>query len=294
MSSCFADCVQTGSVSDIIDTVLMEGKMVRQPYVAGYFYPGERRALEQELEARVDREADREHALAVIAPHAGYMYSGAVAGAVYSSVVIPKRLVLLGPDHQSRAARFSLVKSGAWATPLGEVPIDTPLADRILQGSDLIAADPAAHNGEHSLEVQLPFLQYLNPDISIVPISIPYFAAFPELSELGLAIASAIRDQGDPVLIVASTDMSHHVSQETARDKDYRAIDRILALDARGMYETVQAERISMCGFQATAAALVAAKELNACRAELMRYQTSGDVTGDYAAVVGYAGIRIT
>ncbi len=268
--------------------------MVRQPYVAGYFYPGERHKLEQELEIRVDREADRVSAVAVIAPHAGYMYSGGVAGAVYSSVKIPKRLVLLGPDHQSRAARISLVKSGAWATPLGEAPIDTPLAERILRGSDLIAVDPAAHNGEHSLEVQLPFLQFLNPEISMVPISIPYFADFPELRELGLAIASAVRDPEDPALIVASTDMSHHVSQDTARDKDFRAIDRILALDAQGLYDTVRAERISMCGFQATAATLVAANKLNARQAELMLYQTSGDVTGDYAAVVGYAGIRIT
>jgi len=267
--------------------------MLREPHVAGYFYPNQKKPLIKELSQKIDRASEKIPAIAVIAPHAGYMYSGKVAGAVYSSVEIPDRVVLLGPSHRPMASRFALMREGAWATPLGEVPIDSELAGRILANTPLLSEDSEAHKGEHSLEVQIPFLQYLNPEISIVPISTTYFASLPDLEELGHAVASAIRSLEESVLIVASTDMSHQVQEATAREKDFLAIDRIQALDPRGMYEVVQSEKISMCGFQATAAALTAAIDLGAVQAELIAYRTSGDATGDFTSVVGYAGIRV-
>ncbi len=267
--------------------------MLREPYVAGYFYPSQKEPLIRELSQKVDKAGSKARAIAVIAPHAGYMYSGEVAGAVYSSVEIPDRVVLLGPSHRPMAQKFALMREGAWGTPLGEVAIDPELADRILEACKLISDDSDSHQGEHSLEVQLPFLRYINPKVKIVPINITYFAGLPELEEMGHAIASAIRGTPGDVLIVASTDMSHQVKEETAREKDNLAFDRIKALDARGLFETVQREQISMCGFQATTAALVAALDLGAEMADVIAYRTSGDVTGDFDSVVGYAGIRV-
>jgi AmmeMemoRadiSam system protein B len=242
----------------------------------------------------VDPKQEKKEAIAVISPHAGYMYSGQVAGAVYSSVRLPDSVILLGPDHRAATSDFAIVTEGAWSTPLGEVPIDSELARSIQQRSDGIIDDAPAHAQEHSLEVQLPFLQHLNPDVAIVPISNTYFADFAKLTDLGRAVAEAVRKCDHRVLMVASTDMSHQVSQETARKMDFLAIDRILALDPRGLYEVVRKESISMCGFQATTATLIAAVELGAKNAELIMYQTSGDVTGDFTSVVGYAGIRVS
>jgi AmmeMemoRadiSam system protein B len=267
--------------------------MTRHPAVAGYFYPGREQELLRLLGEMVDQEQESCEALAVISPHAGYMYSGLVAGAVFSSVKIPDRVILLGPDHRAATSNFAVAASGTWITPLGKVRIDSELAADILNRSAGAEEEPSAHAQEHSLEVQVPFLQYLNPEVSIVPISCTYFADFPQLQELGTALADTVRARSDPVLIVASTDMSHQVPQETARKKDFLAIDRILELDARGLYDVVQQERISMCGFQASTAALAAAVTLGAEQAELIKYQTSGDTTGDFASVVGYAGIRI-
>jgi len=268
--------------------------MTRNPAVAGYFYPGSELELKTMLEELVDLNREKAEALAVVVPHAGYMYSGQVAGAVYSSVKLPDRVILLGPDHRAATSRFALAPEGTWSTPLGEVRIDSDLAQSILNRAEWGSDDPQAHEQEHSLEVQLPFLQYLNPNVSIVPISHTYFADFAQLKDLGEAIAHSVRECEDPVLILASTDMSHQVSQETAREKDFLAIERILELDPQGLYDVVKAERISMCGFQATTAALVAASVLGAESAELIQYRTSGDVTGDFSSVVGYAGIRIS
>jgi AmmeMemoRadiSam system protein B len=267
--------------------------MLREPYVAGYFYPSQRESLIKELSQKVEKTGEKDPAIAMIAPHAGYMYSGEVAGAVYSSARIPDRVVLLGPSHRPLESRFALMRTGAWGTPLGKVPIDSDLADRILAACESISEDSDAHQGEHSLEVQLPFLRYLNERVQIVPISITYFAELPELLALGHAVAAAIQDEPDEVLIVASTDMSHQVKADVAREKDNLALDQIKALNAKGLYDTVRQEQISMCGFQATTAALAAALDLGAEKAEVIAYRTSGDVTGDFDSVVGYAGIRV-
>ncbi len=176
---------------------------------------------------------------------------------------------------------------------MGEVPIDSALAGALLRATPLIEEEEEAHEEEHSLEVQLPFLQVLKTGFSMVPLTVSPMADYGDLEKLGHALAVSIQQTGWDVLVVASTDMSHYVSQETAREKDFLAIERIQALDARGLYDVVQRETISMCGFQPTVAAIVAAQELGATRADLIRYMTSGETSGDFHQVVGYAGIRI-
>ncbi len=245
------------------------------------------------IEGMVEPTRNQEKGICVVSPHAGFVYSGPVAGAVFSSVQLPDRYVVLGPSHRGIQSRLAIMKQGAWETPFGEVPVDSRLAEHILHHSEGISEDPPAHRDEHSLEVQLPFIQYFKKEVSIVPICIAPQASYEDLEDLGIAVAKGIRDAEDEVMIVASTDMSHYVDQEVAREKDFLAIDKILKLDASGLYETVQRERISMCGFQPTTSALIASIELGAETAELIKYQTSGDVTGNFREVVGYAGIRI-
>jgi AmmeMemoRadiSam system protein B len=267
--------------------------MTRKPFVAGQFYPGRSRELRDALERMTDRAAAKEEAVAVVSPHAGYIYSGAVAGAVFSSVVVPDTVIILGPGHRPIRPVFAVQGEGLWATPLGAVPIESGLAKALLDACPLCRNDAKAHEQEHSLEVQVPFLQYFAPGVSLVPVCVSYAASYGDLQALGKALAGAVRGFKRPVLIVASTDMSHYVSRAEAKEKDGRAIDRILALDAEGLFRTVVEEEISMCGFQPVTAAIVAARELGAVEAELVRYATSGDVTGDDRGVVGYAGLRI-
>jgi AmmeMemoRadiSam system protein B len=267
--------------------------MVRRPAVAGYFYPAKAADLRSMIERMVDVRAEKNKAYAVVAPHAGFVYSGPVAGAVYSSVVLPKRFVILGPSHRGQRSLFAIMKKGSWETPLGEVPLDSEIAEALLRGSSLIRVEESAHEDEHSLEVQLPFIQFLRPDFSFVPVSVSPVADYGSLEDLGSTLASSIRESGGDVLIVASTDMSHYVSQETARAKDFLAIERIQELDARGLYDTVRQESITMCGFQPTTAAILAAKGLGAGRAELVRYMTSAETSGNFDQVVGYAGLRL-
>jgi AmmeMemoRadiSam system protein B len=267
--------------------------MVRRPAVAGYFYPKKSEELRAMIKGMVDPEARKAKALAVVSPHAGYIYSGAVAGAVFSSVELPECIVILGPSHRGIRAVFGIMSQGVWQTPLGDVPVDADLAKSVRERSSLIQDDEGGHASEHSLEVQLPFIQYLKPDFSIVPICVSPAADFNDLRALAEALADSIKRSGRPALLVSSTDMSHYVSQETAKRLDFLAIDKMLALDARGLYDVVQEKDISMCGFQPTTAVILAAKELGARKAELVRYQTSGDASGDYDSVVGYAGLRI-
>lgn len=267
--------------------------MRRKPAVAGSFYPQREKNLRKTIEEMVDPEKEKEKSICVVSPHAGFIYSGPVAGAVFSSVYLPERFVILGPSHRSMESRFGIMREGIWETPLGDVSVDSRLAELIMDHSELITEDATAHLNEHSLEVQLPFIQFFKRNISIVPICIAYFASFEELEELGKAISQGIKESEMEIMIVASTDMSHYVDQKVAEKKDFLAIDKILELDAKGLYDVVNRENISMCGFQPTTSAVVASKELGAKRAELIKYQTSGDITGDYREVVGYAGIRI-
>jgi AmmeMemoRadiSam system protein B len=267
--------------------------MKRKPSVAGGFYPGERDELRAMIKEMTVPGARKRKALAVVAPHAGYIYSGRVAGAVFSSVEVPATCLLLGPAHGEIGPLFAIQSDGSWQTPLGESSIDKDLAARVLENCELVEDDPRAHLREHSIEVELPFLQYFRADVAIVPVSVSYLAGYEDLVSLGRGAAAAIRALGREVLIVASTDMSHYVSRKTAEKLDMEAVRRIVALDAKGLFETVRDKGITMCGFQPTTAALVAARELGAVRAELVKYATSGDRTGDFSQVVGYAGLTV-
>jgi AmmeMemoRadiSam system protein B len=267
--------------------------MVRSPAVAGQFYPAGAEELSREVRSHLLPEAGRDKALAVVSPHAGYVYSGHVAGAVFSSVEIPDRFVVLSPNHTGFGAPAAIMSEGSWAIPGAEIPIDSALARGIAAGSAVFREDEAAHAGEHSLEVQLPFIKETAKEPSFVPICLRT-NRYADLEDIGRAIAAAVREAGEHVLVVASTDMSHFHSDEEARRIDKVAIDRILALDPRGLLETVEQQQISMCGVAPVTAALVAAIELGAEEAVLIKYATSGDIFGDRARVVGYAGIRIS
>jgi len=268
--------------------------MNRPPAFAGSFYPRHPVELRRLIGRLTDPDLPKVKALAAVAPHAGYVYSGAVAGAVYSSVEIPGTCLILAPAHRPIRPRFAVMAEGFWETPLGAVPVENELAVALQDRCPLVEDDPSAHAEEHSLEVQIPFLQTFRPDVAIVPVNVSYRATPDDLEALGKAAAEAIRTTGKDVLLVASTDMSHYVSASEARRKDFPALDRIRALDPRGLLEIVRKEDVSMCGVLPTAAVLFAAKALEAEKAELVRYAHSGEVTGDDREVVAYAGLVIT
>ena len=265
---------------------------VRPPAVAGRFYPGNAETLRRDLKRYAASGGARLHAFGCIAPHAGYMYSGHVAGAVYARLALPKRFILLCPNHTGIGEPISIMSEGSWRTPLGNVTIDAALAAELKSRFPLIAEDELAHRAEHALEVQLPFLQELAGQFTFVPITVGT-SRFDALAALGTVIAEALHDDAERALIVASSDMNHYEPDAPTRVKDRKAIDKILALDAKGLYDTVAEENISMCGFGPTVAMLTAAKRLGAKTAQLIKYATSGDVSGDLDAVVGYAGIAV-
>jgi len=268
--------------------------MTRAPAVADRFYPGDPAHLRSAMEMLVPTVAEEEkkEALAVVMPHAGYVYSGATAGATISRVRVPETVLIMGPNHHGRGAALAMGTED-WRMPLGAVPVDRPLATAILQHSAQVVEDSEAHLLEHSLEVQVPFLQQVQPRLRIVPLVVSHIP-YDLCRTVARDLAAAIRAQRQAVLIVASTDMSHYESRQQAAKKDRLAIERILALDPQGLYATVLGSRISMCGVIPTTIALLAALELGATRAELVRYTDSGEASGDTSQVVGYAGLIIS
>jgi MEMO1 family protein len=268
--------------------------MIRLPAVAGRFYPDDpgrlRAAVDSFLLSGGEKKIIR--ARACLVPHAGYVYSGSVAGEVYRRMEIPPRVILLGPRHFPRGAPLAILSDGAWQTPLGMAPIDRPLAEKIVRAFPHLREDAVAHSAEHSLEVQLPFLQRLGPSFSFVPIVLGP-AQWETLETLGHALARVIAQEREPVLLIASSDMNHYESDAVTRAKDRKAIDQIIALDPRKLFDTVRDQKISMCGYASAVAALIAARELGATEAELVRYATSGEVNGEMEEVVGYAGMLI-
>lgn len=265
--------------------------VVREPAVAGSFYGARAAALAAEVDRLLGagEVAARSAALGLMLPHAGHVYSGAVAGAVVGRVALPPKVILLGPNHTGLGAEIALWPGGAWRSPLGEVPVDAALT-AALAGGPGVSLDTRAHRREHALEVQVPFLQRARPDVSLAALTLshlPYAAC----EALGEAVARAARADG--ALVIASSDMSHYLPAARARELDGRALDRVLALDPRGLHEVVERERITMCGVIPATVMLVAARALGATRAELVRYAHSGEVTGDDRAVVGYAGVIV-
>lgn len=264
--------------------------MIRKPVVAGRFYPGSAGELRKLISGMVDEKAVREDAIGYYAPHAGFEYSGPVAGAVVSRVQLKDTFIIMGPSHTGMGAPFSVYPEGKWLTPLGEVEIDAALAKQVLAGCRYLEADTLAHAEEHAIEVQLPFIQYFKPDFKLVPIVLSHAPAS-VYEDIGVAIAKAVKESGKQVMIVASGDMTHYQSAKTARAQDMKAVEAMLQLDAAELLARVERLNISMCGYAPAAALIYAARELGACKAELVKYQTSGDVSGDNASVVGYAGI---
>ncbi len=266
--------------------------MIRRSAVAGSFYPGTRERLRLQVQDLVPQVTPRVRALGLVVPHAGYMYSGKVAGAVYGRIEFPEVFVIVGPNHTGLGAGAAIMTEGEWETPLGRVPIDTVVGRAILGQSAVLEEDHLGHAREHSIEVQLPFLQYFEIPFSFVPICL-FSHELAACSEVGRAIAAGVRASGKRAVLVASTDMSHYISRKEASAKDRKAIDAILALDPEGLHRVVRREGISMCGFHATTAMLIAAKALGATAAELVLYTDSGEVTGETTQVVAYAGLII-
>lgn len=266
----------------------------RTATVAGQFYPAKAQELTGMIEGFIDKAVQKTDALACMLPHAGYVYSGPVAVKTVSRLNIKDTVVLFGPNHTGNGAHFSIMAKGVWQTPLGEVEIDSELADKFLSLSGYLQDDFDAHEYEHSLEVELPILQYFKKSFRIVPIAI-MSDGLSVLKEIGESVASAIKESGKngSVLLIASSDMTHYEPQEQAARKDREAIEAILKLDTDLLTRKVNGLDISMCGYAPVCVMLEAAKLLGAKQGELVKYQTSGDVTGDESAVVGYAGIII-
>jgi AmmeMemoRadiSam system protein B len=272
----------------------MAASTIRHPAVAGRFYPRDPEVLCEEVHTYLSQTPQQKpvRALGCISPHAGYMYSGHVAGAVFSAVEVPQLCLVLCPNHTGVGHALAIVSEGAWETPVGSVPIDSMFAAALKQRCPLLREDSTAHRNEHAAEVELPFLQIRQPQLKFIPIALGT-RQFEVLAQLGEAIADVIAAHAGPVLIVASSDMNHYESDAITREKDHSAIEPILALDAHALYDVVTQQHVSMCGFGPAVAMLTAVKKLGAKSAELVKYATSGDVSGDRDLVVGYAGVVV-
>ncbi len=272
----------------------MTATPVRHPAVAGRFYPGNAEVLREEVRTYLCQPSAHKpiRALGCIAPHAGYVYSGHVAGAVFAGLDIPKLCIVICPNHTGIGHTLAIMSEGVWQTPLGDVPIDSQFAAVLMQRCTLLHEDSSAHLNEHAVEVELPFLQVRQPDLKFIPIALGT-SQLELLEQLGDAIADVIAAQNDPILIVASSDMNHYESDAITRIKDQSAIEPMLKLDARALYEVVIQRNVSMCGFGPAVAMLTATKKLGATSAELVKYATSGDISGDRNLVVGYAGVIV-
>jgi len=274
------------------------------PAVAGMFYPSSPESLKAEIEhsflhrigpGRLPRKpgGDR-NPPSLISPHAGYVYSGPVAAHGYLQLenrIKPETVVILGPNHYGVGSPVSIYPSGEWVTPLGSVKVDEKLALKLAEISDVFTLDEFSHSREHSIEVQVPFLQYVLGEFKVLPICI-LDQSLETCIEVGGALAEALKNYRS-FLLVASTDLTHYEPDEIAKQKDEMALQRIVELDVEGLYEVIRRHEISMCGYGPVAAVLEASKRLGASESEVLRHATSGDITGDRGAVVGYASIKI-
>lgn len=275
---------------------------VRQPVASGSFYSSDAEALKKQIAGSFSHRLGpggfkKQDFLAAIIPHAGYPYSGPVAAWVYSRIEMAN-CIILGPNHTGMGGQFALMKNGLWKTPLGEVAIHEEVAEKILKGCSLLSHDVTAHQSEHSIEVQLPFLQYrFGNDFKFVPIAILNEFADDLLLEncraIGKAIASVIKKEREKWIILASSDFSHYVTQKEAMLVDLSLIRDIKKLDEKKFFEKIVEKGASVCGFGPIAVTIAAAKELGAKKADLLKYATSGDTTEDTGSVVGYASVII-
>lgn len=264
---------------------------VRSPSVAGTFYPGRAEELRRVIDETLPR-GPRERALAVVVPHAGYAYSGKVAGAVYARVEVPRDVVLLCFNHRGAGRDFAVWREGVWVTPLGPVPVNAELAAAIKEAFLPADFDEAGHLGEHSGEVQVPFLQRVRPDVRIAPVALSVALDARGLEQLR-AFGRLLAGLKDEFLVVASTDLNHYEDQKTTLAKDGAAIEAIERLDEEALRQAIASREISMCGYAPTIAAIAYAKARGAAKARMVLHATSGDVSGDYDRVVGYVGMII-
>jgi AmmeMemoRadiSam system protein B len=268
----------------------------RRPAVAGRFYPREvsaLRAMVDGLLAGVD--ADTVPAMGAIVPHAGFVYSGQCTAQVLSRIALPPVVIVLAPNHTGQCSApggVSVWPRGAFATPLGEVPVADALADALVARCDLAAADRIAHSSEHAIEVELPFLQAKRGDVTILPIVLAW-DDWRRAERLGTALAELARHWPQPILLLASSDMTHYESADRAREKDQVALEAIGRLDGAGLLEACRREGITMCGRAPAAVVLEACRQLGATAGTVVDYRHSGDVTGDDSSVVAYAGVIV-
>jgi MEMO1 family protein len=271
-------------------------EVIRPPAVAGTFYEGTPDRLRAQVAACIEanpRPPAEEGFIGAVVPHAGLMYSGHVAAAFYALAALPRKYIILCPNHTGAGHSAAINREGAWRTPLGEVAIDTALADALMARTKLLGDDWRAHAREHSLEVQLPFLQQLVGSFTFVPICIGAHR-YDYCEEIGDAIAEVVQSVDEPIAILASSDLNHYEDQQTTLRKDQLAINAVLALDPRELWRVVDQMDVSMCGFLPTTTMLIAAQKLGARQAKLIKHATSGDVNGDYSHVVGYAAMLVS
>jgi AmmeMemoRadiSam system protein B len=268
--------------------------MLRKPAVAGQFYPSDPEAIKKLIASfGIKTTEKKQSAIACILPHAGYVYSGKVAAEVLSKIEIAPTCIILGPNHTGYGVPASIMREGEWSTPFGNIAINTELADQLIKNSHYLEADQLAHAYEHSIEVELPLIQEIGKHpFDFVPIIL---ASGDHLvyKDIAQSIATSVKNYSQKVMLIASSDMTHYEPQKNANQKDEEAIKAILKLDAEELQDKITTLDISMCGYMPAIVVILAAKMLGAKKAELIAYQTSGDVTGDYTSVVGYAGIVI-
>ncbi|NVM53575.1 MAG: AmmeMemoRadiSam system protein B [Candidatus Helarchaeota archaeon] len=280
--------------------------MIREARYAGSWYDGSESALKESLKRffeedergpkkipEINGDGER-NIVAIVSPHAGYVYSGAIAAHAYAELAIdgkPDLFIVVGIDHQGYgAAPASIQSEGGWQTPLGTAKINAEVAKKILSKSQKLADSPRAHSAEHSLELQLPFIQYIYGEIEFIPIIIST-GSLSAFQEVGKAIAEGCKDEN--IVLIASTDFTHFESAESAKNQDQKAIDAILKLNEELLYNTVKQNGITMCGYGSTSTVIRAARELGAKEAVLLKYGNSGEVSGDHHSVVGYGSLKI-
>lgn len=269
--------------------------MLRLPAVAGRFYPSN----PEELTALIHKYVVRDPSTpavgvrACLVPHAGYVYSGHVSGAVLGSILLPRKIIILGVRHYPRGEAAAILSSGVWRTPLGDAQIDEGLAEALKKACPLLREDSVAHSAEHSLEVQVPFLQVLAREFTFVPVALGT-VQFEALVSVGEALAQVLANAKENVLLLTTSDLNHYEDDATTRVKDRKAIEQLLAQEPRKLYDTCRDEEISMCGLGPAVAMLAAMNAMNARKSELVKYATSADVSGDRSAVVGYAGMMFS
>lgn len=267
---------------------------IRSSAVAGQFYPGEKAALQQTIQKLAGsgfENKKRQKVLAVVSPHAGYVYSGAIAAETLARIRIPETVILLGPNHTGQGSPIAL-STATWEGPLGSVPVDQEFAATILSETEYIKKDELAHCHEHSLEVQIPFLQVAQPNLSIVPITISHIS-YKLVETIGHALARCIKKSGKDILILASSDMTHYEPREVAKQKDHLVLEKLAEMQPEILYNTVIENKITMCGIMPVTISLIASLDAGATKTELVRYSDSGKISGDPQQVVGYAGVLI-